>query len=201
VAARRRGPRTGERGELTPDQELDLIDVLRGRWPEAYALDDELWSRRTVATLIERRYNLTLSPTQVGHYLDAWGLAPRQPTERACGLCADSVTDWMDQVYPDVARSAREHRAELWWLGRIRLHGTTPAADVLSATSIRGQVRFMILTPTIDPPLPRDFLLRLCGPDRRGAHVIVDGSWIRSQLPRRPPRQVVIHLLPSCART
>ncbi|WP_347403562.1 winged helix-turn-helix domain-containing protein [Solwaraspora sp. WMMD406] len=201
VAARRRGTQTGEAGGLTPEQELELIDMLRGRWPEEHALDDELWSRRTVATLVERRFGLTLSPTDVGHYLDSWGLAPRKPAQRACGLCVDAVTDWVEHVYPEVMRSAREHRMDLWWLGRTRLHGTTPAADVLSAASVRGQIRFMILTPSLDPPLPREFLLRLCGPDRRGAHIVVDGSWVSSQLPRRLPRTIVTHLLPSCART
>ncbi|MFY1636563.1 helix-turn-helix domain-containing protein [Solwaraspora sp. WMMB335] len=201
MAARRRGTGTGDAGGLTPEQELELIDMLRGRWPQEYALADELWSRRTVATLVERRFGLALSPTDVGHYLDAWGLAPKRPAERACGLCVAAVSDWVDTVYPDLMRTARDHRTDLWWLGRTRLHGTTPAADVLSAASVRGQIRFMILTPSLDPPLPREFLLRLSGPDRRGAHIVVDGSWVSSELPRRLPRGIVTHLLPSCART
>src|SRR5690606_8741878 len=139
---------------LSRAQELDLIEQLRGRWPEEFGIDEPLWSRRSVATLVERLYGLTLSTAEVGYYLRAWGIWARQPTDRACALCADAVARWVQNEYPAIVRSAREHHAELHWVGRTRLHGVTPAAAVLSAVSTRGQIRFMIVTPTVDPPLP-----------------------------------------------
>lgn len=199
VAARPRGRDAGLE-PLSRAQELDLIEQLRGRWPEEFGINEELWSRRGVTVLVERLYGLTLSTAEVGHYLRAWGLWARQPTDRACALCADAVARWVQNEYPAIARNAQEHNAELHWVGRTRLHGVTPAADVLSAVSARGRIRFMIVTPTLDPPLPRDFLLRLPGPSGRTTHVVVDGSWARRDWPRRVPRQIVLHPLPSCAR-
>jgi hypothetical protein len=200
VAPRHRGTETGEPEPLSREQELDLIDVLRGRWPEEFGLSDELWSRHGVAALVQRLYGLTPTTRDIGRYLRAWGLWAREPTDRACALCATAVARWMETDYPAIARSAQEHRAELFWVGRTRLHGVSPPADVLSAISTRGRMRFMIITPSVDPPLPRDFLLRLPGPDGRTAHVVVDGSWARRDWPRRVPRQIVLHPLPSCAR-
>ena len=200
MVAARRGQRSGETGTLSREQELDLIDTLRGCYPDQLGVDDELWTRQSVAALIQRRYHLSLGPAEVGGYLRAWGLGPREPTERACGLCVDAVADWLERDYPAIVRSAQEHRAELCWIGRTRLHGVVPAADVLSAMSIRGRVRFIIATPTVDPPLPRDFLLRLSGEDGRTLHVVVDGSWSRAEWPRRLPPRIVLHPLPSCAR-
>jgi transposase len=199
AVAAHRGQRPGE-GSLSRQQELELIDGLRGTYPDGFALDDELWTRQSLAELIQRRYDLTLDASEVGAYMRAWGLGPREPRERACGLCVDAVADWMEHHYPGIVRSAQEHHAEVYWLGRTRLHGVVPAADVLSAASIRGRVRFMITTPSVDPPLPRDFVLRLSGEAGRTVHVIVDGSWTTSQWPRRLPPRIVLHPLPSCGR-
>ncbi|MEE6257684.1 COG3415 family protein [Plantactinospora sonchi] len=200
VAAARRGQRSGEAtGTLSRDQELELIETLRGAYPDQLGLDDELWTRQSVAALAQRRYDLPADADMSG-YLRAWGLGPRQPTDRACGLCVDSVATWVEQEYPAIVRSALEHRADVWWIGRTRLHGVVPAADVLSAISARGRVRFQIATPNVDPPLPRDFLLRLSGAEGRTLHVVVDGSWTRTEWPRRLPPRIVLHPLPSCGR-
>ncbi|WP_422773388.1 winged helix-turn-helix domain-containing protein [Plantactinospora sp. WMMC1484] len=200
VAAVRRGQRSGEAGTLSRDQELDLIETLRGCYPDELGLEDELWTRQSVANLVRHRYDLRVDTTEVGGYLRAWGLGPRQPTERACGLCVDAVALWVEREYPAIVRAAEEHRAELCWIGRTRLHGVVPAADVLSAVSVRGRVRFVIATPNVDPALPRDFLLRLSGAEGNAVHVVVDGSWTRAEWPRRLPRRIVLHPLPSCGR-
>jgi hypothetical protein len=93
-----------------------------------------------------------------------------------------------------------EHRAELCWVGRTRLGGVVPAAEVVSAITPRGRVQFMIVSAGIEPALPREFLLRLSGPQRRAVHVILDGSWGAGDWPRRLPRRIVTHVLPSCER-
>ena len=57
----------------------------------------------------------------------------------------------------------------------------------------------MITTPTVDPPLPRDFVLRLSGPDGAGLHLIIDGSWPKGEWPRRLPRQSICTRCPAAA--
>ncbi|WP_281894662.1 winged helix-turn-helix domain-containing protein [Micromonospora humidisoli] len=201
VAAARRGHRQGESGALSREQELELIDVLRGVHPDGFGLDEELWTRQSLAALIQRRFDLTMDAGTVGAYLRAWGLGPREPRERACGLCVGAVERWVRGEYPTITRAAQEHDAEVYWIGRVRLRGTMPAAEVISAVSSRGRVRFMVTTPSVDPPLPRDFVLRLSGVDQHPVHLIVDGSWPRNEWPRRLPRRIVLHPLPSCGRT
>jgi transposase len=200
VAAARRGQRSGEAGVLSRDQELDLIETIRDCYPDQLGLDDELWTRQSVATLAQRRYDLPADAADVSGYLRAWGLGPREPTDRACGLCVDTVVDWLKHEYPAIVRSAQEHRAELYWIGRTRLYGVVPAADVLSAVSVRGRVRFIVATPNVDPALPREFLLRLSGPDGGAVQLVVDGSWTRAEWPRRLPPRITSHALPSCGR-
>ncbi|WP_033776722.1 winged helix-turn-helix domain-containing protein [Salinispora cortesiana] len=200
VAAVRRGVRQSEPGALSREQELELIDTLRGSYPDAFGLDEELWTRQGLHTLIQNRFGLPLDPGAVGAYLRAWGLGPREPRERACGLCVGAVERWVRTEYPAIIRAAQEHLADVHWIGRIRLRGTMPAADIISAVSSRGRVQFMVTTPSVDPPLPRDFVLRLSGAEQRTVHLIVDGSWPRNEWPRRLPRRISLHPLPSCGR-
>ncbi|HEX6968444.1 MAG TPA: winged helix-turn-helix domain-containing protein [Micromonosporaceae bacterium] len=200
VVARRPRQRRGEPEPLSRDQELDLIEAIRGGYPDHLELTGELWTRQSVAALIERRYGLHLSDAEVGRYLGAWGLGPRKPTERACGLCVDAVARWVEHEYPPLVRAAEEHQAELVWVGRTRLHGVVPAADVLSAMSIRGRIQFMITTPSVDPPLPREFLFRLTGDPGKPVFAVVDGSFAKSEWPRRLPNRISLHALPSCGR-
>ena len=200
VAAVRRARHPGGRATLSRNQELELVDTLRGQYPDQFGLPDALWNRQNLATLIERRYDLPLEAADVGEYLRAWGLGPREPTDRACGLCVEAVSRWLRDDYPEVDRSARDHHAEIHWVGRTRLYGAAPSADVLSATSARGRTQFVITTSAVNPPLTRDFLLRLSGPDGQAMHVVVDGSWSRAEWPRRIPPHITLHALPSCGR-
>lgn len=200
VAAARHRQLAGESGPLSREQELGLVDALRGRYPDDQGLDGKLWTRHSVAALVRRRYGLPIEPADMGGYLRAWGLGPREPTDRACGLCVDAVQRWLRSDYPAIVRSAREHQAELCWIGRTRLHGVVPAADILSAVSVRDGVRFAVTTPSAEARPPRDFLLRLGGGTGRPVHAVVDGSWPHIEWPRRLPRWITLHPMPSCGR-
>jgi transposase len=198
VAARRR---TGQAASLSRAQELDLVDLIRDRFPEDLGVEGELWTRQGVAALVSQRYGLGLSPAAVDRYLRSWGVTAGSPVERACPLCAAAVARWTADTYPDVQAAATEARADVHWVGRTRLRGVSPAAEVLSAVSTRGWAQFLVLSSRMGTPavLSREFLLRL-GADR-AAHLIVDGSWPTADWPRRLPRHMVTHALPSCERT
>ncbi|MEJ3749627.1 winged helix-turn-helix domain-containing protein [Actinomycetes bacterium KLBMP 9797] len=192
IAARRRN------GALTPAQELHLVETLRDRYPEEFDLPGSLWTRQSVATLVERTYGVALSVPGIARYLRAWGLGPREPVDRACALCAVAVVRWQAHRYPEILRAAHDERADVYWAGGTRLHGVAPTTEVVAAVSTRGWVRFMV---TGEPTLPREFLSRLATQSGRPAHVIVDGSWTTMDWPRRLPDDVVLHPLPTCDRT
>lgn len=199
VAAARHRQRAGEPGPLSREQELGLVEALRGHYPDGLGLDGELWTRQSVAALAQREYGQPIEPADVGGYLRAWGLGPREPTDRACGLCVDAVQRWLRSDYPTIVTSAREHQAELCWIGRTRLYGVVPAADILSAVSVRGGVQFAV-APSAESRLSREFLLRLGDGSGRQVFAVVDGSWPHGEWPRRLPPWITLHPLPSCGR-
>lgn len=184
-------------GALNREQELHLVETLRDRFPDEFDLPGSLWTRQTVAALVERTYGVALSVPGIARYLRAWGLGPREPVDRACALCAVAVVRWQADHYPTIVRAAQEQRADLYWVGGTRLHGVAPTTEVVAAVSTRGRVRFMV---TSEPGLPREFLARLATQAGRPAHVIVDGTWATMDWPRRTPDGVQLHPLPTCER-
>jgi hypothetical protein len=194
------GPRLGRAVGLTRTQEFAVIDAIRGRYPGEFGLPGELWTRRAVGGLISALTGLTLAPSRVTRLLTAWGAVVREPAQRACPMCAGSVSRWLRTSYPVIARTAATHRADLHWIGRARLCGVSPAAEILSTVvgpPGRTRIGFVIVGPV--SAVPRDFMARLS--PGRAAHAIVDGSFGTWQLPRRLPERVVVHPMPSCERT
>ncbi|GIF64266.1 hypothetical protein Ais01nite_23010 [Asanoa ishikariensis] len=194
------GPRADSRA-LTRTQEAALIDAIRGHAPADLDLPGDLWTRRAVIALATGLLGVRLTAARVTRLLTTWGAIARDPAQRACPMCAGAVGRWMTTAYPLIARTAATHRAELHWIGRARLCGVAPAADVVSAVSGpagRTRIGFMIAPGGPSAALPRDFLGRL-SPDRT-AHAIVDGTWATWQLPRRVSGRVVLHPMPSCER-
>ena len=196
MAARRR---TGQAASLSRAQELDLVDVLRDRFPEDLGVEGELWTRQGVAALVSQRYGLGLSPAAVGRYLRSWGVTAGDPVERACPLCAAAVARWTADTYPDVQAAATEARADVHWVGRTRLRGVSPRRRCSRPCRAGAGRSSSCRARTYTAVLSREFLLRL-GADR-AAHLIVDGSWPTADWPRRLPRHMVTHALPSCERT
>ena len=200
VAAGRRIVRPGDAAPLSRPQELNLLEALRDTYPERYELPGELWNRQTLGELIHRRYGARLTERGVNRQLNAWGLGPRTPAERACSLCVAAVVAWLSQDYPHIMRRARAEGAQLCWAGRTRLYGVAPAAEVISAVTTRGSLRFAVLSGRADAPVPAGVLARLAAHEGRGVHVIMDGSFAATDWPRRLPGQVVLYPMPSCAR-
>jgi hypothetical protein len=200
MAAGRRMIRPGEPAPLTRSQQLDLADALRDAHPDDFGLPGRLWSRQSLGELIHRRYGVRLTVRGINRQLKAWGLGPRTPAERACSLCVASVVSWLSRVYPDIVRCARANGAQVCWASRGRLSGLVPPAEMVVAVTTRGSLRFSLSSGRADAPLPAMFLSRLATHEGRGVHVIMDGSFTAADWPRRPPRGVVVHSMPCCAR-
>ena len=68
---------------LTPRQEQLVLRCINGRDPRQYGLDFWLWTRRVVADLIEKKFNIKIGVTAVDEMLARIGLTPQKPLQRA----------------------------------------------------------------------------------------------------------------------
>ena len=91
LRALRSSPATGRPRSLTPHQERQVFRWINGRDPRQYGLDFGLWTRRVVADLIERKFNIRLGVSAVGRV--ARQVGPDAAKAAATGLPTRSRGD------------------------------------------------------------------------------------------------------------
>ncbi|CAB3774918.1 winged helix-turn-helix domain-containing protein [Paraburkholderia humisilvae] len=124
-----------------------------------------LWTRESVARLIERKYGIKVSAWTVGRYLKAWGMSVRKPVRRACERNDASIARWLNEDDAQIAKEAKREMATIYWGDEMGLRsdhingtsfalkGQTPVVratgqrfgwNMISAIPNRGALNFMV---------------------------------------------------------
>lgn len=111
-----RGRRRGKGRALSALQEIEIKQCIRNHGPWYYKLENALWTRDTVARLIQLRCQVSLSIRAVATYLVRWGIALKEPAKPPYVRCTGSVQKWLDENYDSVRREAIAGNAEVLWL-------------------------------------------------------------------------------------
>jgi transposase len=192
---RRTGRPLGSGRALTDAQGEHLQHLLRTHQPEELGIAAPLWTRRAVAELIHKEFNLSLAVRTVGRYLKRWGFTAKRPSRHARDQDPDEVRQWLEETYPAIeARAAREG-AEIHWGDEVGVgadqqpacgyapQGEPATVDVpdrhvranqISTITNRGEVRFMTYTQTMTAALFLVFLGRLLRSTTGKVFLIVD---------------------------
>ena len=93
---KRRGRRPGD-GRLNAKQAARLRALIIDKMPDQLKLPFYLWTREAVARLIDREYGISVSPTTVGRYLQAWGMSAQKPVRRAYERKALRGFEWVKE--------------------------------------------------------------------------------------------------------
>ncbi|WP_216673527.1 helix-turn-helix domain-containing protein [Paraburkholderia solitsugae] len=59
-----------------------------------------------MASLIEREYGVTVSPTTAGRYHKAWGMSAQKPARRAYERNDEAIARWLSEDYPKLVKEA-----------------------------------------------------------------------------------------------
>ncbi len=100
---------------LTPRQEGQVFRWGNGRDPRQYGLDFGLWTRAVVGELIEHKFGITLGLSAIGALLARLGLTPQKPLQRADQRDPEAIERWQREVFPDIARQARQDGADIFF--------------------------------------------------------------------------------------
>jgi transposase len=115
LSALRSRPATGRPRSLTPRQEQQVFRWINGRDPRQYGLDFGLWTRSSVAELIERNFCIRLGVTAVGALLAKLGLTPQKPLQRAYQRDPAAIETWQREQFPAIARQAKASGGEVYF--------------------------------------------------------------------------------------
>lgn len=104
---------SGRPRRLDRSQEQIVFAAISGKTPAHHGLDGHLWTRQLVAELIQRRLQITLGVSAVGHLLarlfpiwDPPPFLPKKDDSRA-------LRHWRAQVYAPLLRRAKSRGAEI----------------------------------------------------------------------------------------
>lgn len=164
--------------------------------PQQLKFPFALWTAAMVQTLIEDRFSVRLSHSSVCRLLNQLGLSAQRPLWRAYQQDPEAVRRWLAAEYPAIRRRAKRAGARIFFAdeagvrsdfhsgttwgrrGRtpvVSSTGTRFGANLISAVSAQGELRFMTTKGRVTAAVFIDFLRRLLINAPAPIFLIVDG--------------------------
>jgi transposase len=194
LKARKEGRPKGT-GKLKGWQAAAIVKLITDKEPRQLKLPFYLWTQDAVRGLIYRRFGITLSRSQIGRYLQAWGLTPQKPVRRAYEQDPVKVAQWIGEEYPAIRARAKREKATIYWgdeMGMRSDHqtattyaprGKTPTisatgrrfkCNMISAITNRGELKFLLFKKDFTAAVLLRFLRGLVKDTRRKVFLILD---------------------------
>lgn len=173
-----------------------IYNTVTGKNPLQLKFAFALWTAAMVQELILDRYAVRLSHSSVCRLLHQLGLSAQRPLWRAYQQNPEVVRRWLAQEYPAIQRRARRDGAQIFFADEAGVRsdyhagttwgrrGHTPVvsstgarfgANLISAISAQGQLRFMVTKGRVTAAVFIDFLKRLLVNATTPIFLIVDG--------------------------
>ena len=149
-----------------------------------------------VQVLIAKRFKVALSHSSVCRLMNQIGLTAQRPLWRAYQQDPEAVKQWLEKDYPAIRRRAKREGAQIFFADEAGVRsdyhsgttwgkrGQTPivsstgarfGANLMSAVSAQGQLRFMLTKGRVTAAVFIEFLKRLRVNATTPVFVIVDG--------------------------
>ncbi len=191
--ARKRG---GRRPKLDGTQLRWVYETVAEKSPMQLKFPFALWTAAMVRELIARQFRVRLSYSSVCRLLGQMGLSVQRPLWRAYQQDPQAVRRWQEEEYPRIRRRAKRVGAQILFgdeagvrsdfhsggtwspRGRTPVVSTTGArfgANLISAISAQGQLRFMVTPGRVTAAVFIEFLKRLLVNAPSPVFLIVDG--------------------------
>lgn len=173
-----------------------IYNTLTNKNPQQLKFPFALWTAAMVQSLIAERYKVRLSHSSVCRLLHQLGLSPQRPLWRAYQQNPAAVRRWLERECPAIRRRAQREGAQIFFADeagvRSDFHsgttwgrrGQTPVvsstgarfgANLISAISAQGQLRFMLTSGRVTAAVFIEFLKRLLINAPAPVFLIVDG--------------------------
>lgn len=113
AAVKRRGeralaarPTSGRPPRLRAEQKRRLQHALL-RGAQAAGFENDLWTCRRVAQLIEQRFGIRYERTHICRLLHGLGFTPQKPQRRAVERDEVAIRQWVQEVWPAIKKKPR----------------------------------------------------------------------------------------------
>ena len=173
-----------------------IYNTVVNKNPQQLNFPFALWTAAMVRTLIAERFNIDLSHSSVCRLLNQLGLTAQRPLWRAYQQSPETVKRWLETDYPSIRRRAKRAGAQIFFADEAGVRsdyhsgttwgkrGQTPVvsstgarfgANLISAISAQGELRFMLTKGRVNAAVFIQFLRRLLVNATKPIFLIVDG--------------------------
>jgi len=195
INLKQRGRKQGDKRTLTPAQEKEIRNIIVDKNPEQLKLPGCMWTRNNIRDLIKRQYKINMPLSTLGYYLARWGLSVQRPRKQAYKQDGQKVDNWLNEEFPGITERAKIENAEIFFGDEVGVQNTanyakgyapigqTPVvkveskkmrANMLSAISNRGKLRFVIYKDNMNSDKLIDFMRRLINDIKKKVFLILD---------------------------
>jgi len=102
--ALRRRVASGPESRLSEEEQARIL-VWLAEGAEAHGFRGDLWTRRRVAALIERKLGIKYHPGHVSKLLRSWGWSSQKPAKRARQRDEEAIRQWLTRRWPAIKKS------------------------------------------------------------------------------------------------
>lgn len=100
----------GAQPRLSAEQQAQILAWLN-EGAEAHGFRGELWTRRRVAVLIERKLGVRYHPGHVSKLLKSWGWSGQKPQKRARQRDEAAIERWVKERWPAIKKEGAQGEA------------------------------------------------------------------------------------------
>jgi len=223
IKPKQRGRKQGDKRTLTPAQEKEIRNIIVDKNPEQLKLPGCMWTRNNIRDLIKHKYKINMPLSTLGYYLARWGFSVQRPRKQAYKQDEQKVDKWFNEEFTGITERAKAENAEIFFGDEVGVQNTanyakgyapigqTPVvkveskkmkANMLSAISNRGKLRFVIYKDNMNSDKLIDFMRRLINDIKKKVFLILDNlrvhhsKKVRKWLEKHKARIEVFYLPP-----
>ncbi len=192
-----RGAKAFQNSALSKRQLNWLMKQLVNKTPEQFKFPFVLWTRKLVAEVIFKKFDIKVDVSTAGEYLKFFGMTPQKPILKSYKQQPEPIKQWLDVEYPLVVERAKEQNALIFWgdetavrsrdqVGRgYSLKGIKPVqtqggyrfgVNMVSAINNSGNSRFMLFNGRMNGKKFIEFLRRLIKLQKHKIVLILDNA-------------------------
>jgi transposase len=128
-------------GRLDGRQAARIRELFVSRTSNQFAMQLYLWTRESIASLIERECGVTVSPAAARCYLKAWGMGTHIPVRRADERNDAAIALRLNEVYPKHVMEAKQESATSHWGDEMGLRSAHAIGKSFTTTGQTSVVR------------------------------------------------------------
>lgn len=176
VVKKKRGRHFGSQRKLSQSAEEKIRGIIFDEVPEKYDINQTLWTRDSVQTLISRKLRLDLPIRTVGEYLRRWGFVAIKPPKRGQKNLSVEQQQWLNNNYREILNCSHKAKATIVWMCWTklpvnddrnphlkRLHFYSTEVSIISAVTNAGQGMFLLWPNAYNVDVfMKKFMRKLC---------------------------------------